>query len=281
MKEKIAIVYICTGKYEMFWDDFYYTCKKNFYPQNEKHFFVFTDSNRIIEKHEENVTIIYQKKAGWPFDTLLRYNWFCMVQDKLLKYDYCYYFNANTKLIKKTNESIIPFPSFERPLLLNIHSHMYDDVTGELFQPERNSCSKAYIPDGSYCRAYSGGFFGGKSEAFVKMCTVLRDWINEDLENGIIAIWHDQSHLQKYAVNNPHCIVPRDIISSEEYAVLEKCHIMFMSKEKNGGNDKLREVTIKVRILHLPKKIYGKLYPIFKIFKLDGIIRKLRNIIKK
>ena len=44
---KIAILYICTGKYNIFWKDFYTSCEKNFIPNSEKHYFVFTDAENI------------------------------------------------------------------------------------------------------------------------------------------------------------------------------------------------------------------------------------------
>jgi len=37
---KIAVMYICTGKYECFWDEFYRTSEQYFYPDIDKHYFV-------------------------------------------------------------------------------------------------------------------------------------------------------------------------------------------------------------------------------------------------
>lgn len=42
--KKIAILYICTGKYDIFWEDFYKTSEKYFLNNSEKHYFVFTDA---------------------------------------------------------------------------------------------------------------------------------------------------------------------------------------------------------------------------------------------
>ena len=40
---KIAILYICTGKYYIFWENFYNSAQKNLFPYETKHFFVFSD----------------------------------------------------------------------------------------------------------------------------------------------------------------------------------------------------------------------------------------------
>lgn len=47
---KIAILYICTGKYEELFDDFYESSEKYFFQNDYRHYFVFTDSERIKEK---------------------------------------------------------------------------------------------------------------------------------------------------------------------------------------------------------------------------------------
>jgi hypothetical protein len=39
------------------------------------------------------------------------------------------------------------------------------------------------------------------------MCTILAEHTQEDLKKGIIAIWHDESHLNHYAANFPVAIL--------------------------------------------------------------------------
>ncbi len=277
----IAILYICTGKYECFWDEFYATCEKNFYSDVFKTYYVFTDSQRILENKNDNVKVYYQCQSGWPYDTLLRYNWFCTIQDKLKEYTYCYYFNANSVVLKSITSLNIPFPTEEKPLVLNIHSHMYDDYDGKLFQPERNSRSLACISEGTYCRAYSGGFWGGKSEAIVKMCCELRDRISIDMKNGIIAIWHDQSHLQKYAMEVPHIIVERDLISSEEYMKDKVCAIVFLNKSKYGGQENLRKLSSKDMLKLIPIKAYRTVLSFAEKVHMKSIIQTVVHMVVK
>lgn len=67
----IAITYICTGKYSVFWPEFYRTAEAFFYPNIEKKYFVFTDDEELISLLSENpkVYTFFQRKAGWPYDT--------------------------------------------------------------------------------------------------------------------------------------------------------------------------------------------------------------------
>lgn len=44
----------------------------------------------------------------------------------------------------------------------------------------------------------AGGLNGGKQAAFLAMCETLANNIQRDQDNNIMAIWHDESHLNRY-----------------------------------------------------------------------------------
>jgi len=280
--KKIAILYICTVKYEIFWDEFYQSCKKNFYTNEMLDFYVFSDSKRILELKSKDVHTFYQVQSGWPYDTLLRFQWFAMIQDKLKNYDYCYYFNANSLFLHSINEAKIPFPDEKEPLIFWCHTKHIEDFYGLNFNPERNPNSTAYVKAGEKCRCFGGGFFGGLSESFIKMCNQLRDNIQIDLNNGIIAVWHDQSHIIHYATKHPHKEVQHKLISEEEYIPdRNELHIVFLSKSNFGGNDALRDVSIFERLKHLPRNFYGGLLKLTEKFGGTKILRKFVHFIFK
>jgi histo-blood group ABO system transferase len=68
---------------------------------------------------------------------------------------------------------------------------------------ERRPESTAYIPYGQGKMYYAGGFNGGKVENFLKMAEVIVNNVNTDFDNGIIAEWHDESHLNRYLLDTP------------------------------------------------------------------------------
>lgn len=278
---KIAMLYICTGKYEIFWDKFFETSEEYFYPSDEKEYYVFTDSKRIIEQKKSQVHVYYQAKSGWPYDTLLRYQWFCTIQDEIAKADYAYYVNANSEFLKTVTEDIIPYPTLEKPYVLSIHPRFYDDLYGKSFNPERNPISTAYVPDGTPCRSHCGAFWGGTSESIIEMCKQLRDRVSADLANGFIAIWHDQSHLIKYATEVPHYNIENGLVSYEEYADFDKAVLVFPAKAKYGGNDTLREVSSKEKLKHLPKKVYSEMLKGLSVIHLDDAFRSIVHLGRK
>ena len=103
---KIAILYICTGKYDVFWKEFYRSCEQYFLPNSNKNYFVFTDSKELYdEKNNDKIVKIYQEKLGWPYDTLMRFDLFSRIENKLAEFDYIFFLNANVVFLKTVEES--------------------------------------------------------------------------------------------------------------------------------------------------------------------------------
>ena len=69
---------------------------------------------------------------------------------------------------------------------------------------DRNPNSLAFVPPGEEGENYyAGGFNGGKTECFLKMAEVIADRVNQDLEKDVIALWHDESQMNRYLIDNP------------------------------------------------------------------------------
>jgi histo-blood group ABO system transferase len=87
-----------------------------------------------------------------------------------------------------------------------IHPLFYDKQRAELVGYEGRLASKAYISPEKGTRYYAGGFFGGTKNEFLSMAAELAGCIDEDLKNGVIAKWHDESHLNRYFADHPPAI---------------------------------------------------------------------------
>lgn len=209
---KIAILYICTGKYQRFFDGFYESCEKYFLKgKAEIEYFVFTDNLRISSSH--NVHVYEKNVQGFPMDSLLRFEQFLRVKEETKKFDYTFFFNANTLFVRPVDEELLPKGGNE--LVAGVWKRK---LPQSYFLPyERNKKSKAYIPphDGPY--TYYGGFFnGGTSKAFVEMAEQLARNTRIDLDNNIIAKVHDESHLNCYLHYHKCTAVPTEYIIPEE-----------------------------------------------------------------
>ena len=271
---KIAIIYICTGKYSIFWEPFFQSAEHYFYPDAKKTYFLFTDDEELIKAMYavENVHCFFQRRAGWPYDTLLRFNSFCTVQDKIAEYDYCYFWNANAVFLKPIDETVIPLPTPEKEMVLWRHTIGYDYDRPEQFNAEKNPESEAYVVPGTACRSYGGGFFGGTAKGFIRMSRILRDRVARDLEKGLIATQHDQSHIVKYGTEVSCVEVPRDIIVSEEYMEGRDPYVIFTNKQHVGGMHKLREMSLGFRV---KASLYEACRRVFGAIGLKPLLQKL------
>lgn len=218
---KIAILYICTGIYDNFWPEFYESSENNLFKNEASiEYFVFTDSINIKENNK--VHKIFKKFEGFPLDSLLRFEMFLKIKDQLKKFDFILFFNSNAQILKPIAlKEILPDNNYnlvgaQWPILNKLFK------LPVFFPYEHRKASTAYISPwskGSF-KYYMGGLNGGFSEAYLNMCEELSANIKKDLEKGIIALVHDESHLNKYFRNHkcksltPEYCMPQEWISA-------------------------------------------------------------------
>lgn len=246
---KIAVIYICTGPYGIFWNGFYTSAVKYFLPGFEKHFFVFTDNEGIAGP---DITVIHRKSSGFPMDSLLRFEMFCSLKESLREFDMVFYFNSNMVFLNDVNEEIIP--SHGKTLVGLVHPGYYSK-SPVWFPYERNRNSKAMIrAKRGRMRYYAGGLIGGTKRDFIQLSETCSDWVRCDLSEGIIARFHDESHLNRYMAG-------RDIHELDPgFAYPEGWHIPFVPKillidKVKAGGDYFR----KQKQYPLPSRIIRKI----------------------
>ena len=220
---RIGILYICTGRYSMFWGKFYKSAERYLtqgYPCIRE-YYVFTDAPSVYgEKENGHIHRIYQENLGWPRNTLMRFHMFLRIKEQLEREtDYLYFFNANMQFRVPVGKEFLP-DDLSNGLVGCIHPG-YCKNTNLEFAYDRNPVSTAYIPIGAGEFYYAGGLNGGTTEAFLKMSETIRDNINKDDEKGVIALWHDESHINRYFLDNP----PKRL--SPAYCYPEGCELPF------------------------------------------------------
>lgn len=194
---KVAILYICTGIYSQFWNGFYESCNKYFLKDiADKHYFVFTDDISIAQ--QENVTVVPKKFEGFPDDSLYRFRTFLWKEEELKRFDYIFFFNSNIRFIRHIGAEILPSDEEGLVGFRGPGSFKYEK-TPSMYGFERNKCSTAYIPPfkGPY-RYFSGAANGGTSVAYLAMTRELCENVQKDKDNGIVALVHDESHINCY-----------------------------------------------------------------------------------
>lgn len=194
---KVAILYICTGKYTVFWKEFYESFEQNFLPASAKTYFVFTDDAKLPYAKKENVCIIPQKNLGWPGNTLQRFSLFVREENRWKDFDYTFFINSNFLCVEKISEE--EFLPVEEDILVAEHASGHGKKPADMTY-DRNPKSKAYIPleEGQYY--VMGGLNGGKTKAYMEMVHRLKENVDSDTRNGVVALWHDESHLNRYII---------------------------------------------------------------------------------
>lgn len=87
---RVAVLYLCTGAYRVFWHDFYPNFKEHFLPDCERTFYVFTDAETIDYEDQPDVRRIPQQALPWPYSTMQRFDAFLGQADRLTGYDYLF-----------------------------------------------------------------------------------------------------------------------------------------------------------------------------------------------
>jgi hypothetical protein len=240
MEKTIAVLYICTGNYVIFWDNFHKSFSKHFLPGYKKHYFVFTDQEDLIVKTEENISIIYQKKLGWPYDTLFRFHMFYSIDEQLKKFDYIFFFNANMICLEDINDSILP--NNKEQFVVVTHPGFFNKDRS-LFTYESNPLSTAYIPEEKGSHYFMGGFNGGIGKFYRALIKNLKENIDFDLKkNKLIAIWHDESHLNKYMLERTPKVLSPAYGYPEGVELPFDKKIIILDKNRFGGHNAMRGI---------------------------------------
>ena len=196
--KKIGILYICTGPYAAFWEDFYKTSEQFFLSGFERHYFVFSDQRVEDFGAGDRVHNIHIDNLPWPLITLLRYHFFLSVADELGKMDYLMFSNANMIFVDYvTREEILPREENDEDIFVVTHPG-YCNRRSCQAPFERSRKNAAYVPYNYRGKYVIGAVNGGTCEAFLRMSEAIVQNVNEDLKKNRIASWHDESQLNHY-----------------------------------------------------------------------------------
>jgi histo-blood group ABO system transferase len=194
---KICILNIATNKYIQFVEQLLESVEENFLNGHDISVLVFT--NHEIEEVSDNVKISQIEHEPWPIPTLKRYHYFVKEKDFISQFDYCFYMDVDMRIEDKVGDEILG------DLVATQHPGFWFKDKSQ-FSYERRPESTAFVSADEGKMYYAGGFNGGKPENFLKMSQTIVDNVEKDFENGLVAVWHDESHMNRYLINNPPTI---------------------------------------------------------------------------
>jgi len=212
---KIGLLIIATNKYINFVNPLLNSADEWFLKDHDVTYFVFTNQEISNIETKRNIKKIETVHKNWPFMTLERYKLFFNSKEILSEMDYLYYCDADMRFVNNVGDEILS------DLVATQHPGHYE----RRGTPETNPNSLACVYPHENMQYFAGGFNGGNSKEFLKMSETLSNNIDNDYSRGIIAIWHDESHLNRYMIDN----VPTKILDPS-YCYPESWSIPFDKK---------------------------------------------------
>ena len=233
---KILLNLIATNKYLSFLDVICPSIEEHFFPDCEVTVLIHTNLDLPDLSKYSRISFFKNgiEHEPWPFTTLKRFEYFLSSKDLLSSHDYCFYVDVDSLFIGEINGSLLP----KGGMLGTIHPCLFNGPG----TPDRNPMSRAYIPVGSNNRYFCGGFFGGKSEDFIRTAEKIYSSIQDDLSRGIIAVWHDESHLNRHFFDSPPSVV-LDVpfaVAENMTQRMPNSKVLFLDKAAIGGHQFFR-----------------------------------------
>jgi len=241
---RIAILYVALGRYELFWPEFIASSRRFFCPDAERHWYVFTDSAAI--QPAPDLTLLHQDFLGWPFSSLYRYHMFRRVRDALARFDRVVFFNANAAILTP----ITPAEFFGEDAAIELVAGRHPGChqpSGFVYPYEGRADSRAYVAHGR--DYFQGCINAGRGDAFATLVDDLSASIDCDLERGLVARWHDESHWNRYVLarqalqpSSVHVLESNYLAPSDcDWLLPQPVRILMRGKDAYGGHALLRQ----------------------------------------
>ena len=208
-KLRVGFVSYATGPYNSFAEELWESIQAHAFPGEEVHFFLFTDRaangsflpGPLVHKRQ-------QERLGWPFDSLGRHFLYLEASEWFVGMDYILAIDSDAKVVGHLDDGMLGHRigtlqawSFGRERNL----YTYDSR----LTPARTPYSAAYIgPNEGMCY-FCGGLFGGSLLGFLGILEDTVALARRDLSANPphVALWHDESYLNRVFLDNPPSVV--------------------------------------------------------------------------
>ena len=194
---KVAITFIGTNRYLDFLPKYYEHIEKYFLPNTEKVFLIFTDGE--LNELPNNIKVYHQEHLEWPYITLKRFEILNKAREEIEHCDWLVFLDADTRVVDTVTEeeffSDKPYFGVHHPChALKMQPHT--EYPGAF---ETNTNSRAGVTEeDDTSMYYQGCLWGGRVPEVMDMIEELDSRVEEDLSNDVIAVWHDESQLNKF-----------------------------------------------------------------------------------
>lgn len=192
---RVGLIVIATGKYSRFVPNLWASAQQFFLPGHDRELLLLSDQVLALS----NCTFLPIDHEPWPGPTLHRYRSVFAFASILSDTDYLFMCDADMRFVDSVGDDILG------DLVATIHPGFYSQPI-DLFTYERNPLSRAFVPPATGHHYYAGGFQGGRADRYLDAANELSSRIADDEHNGLVAVWHDESHWNRYLIDFPPTI---------------------------------------------------------------------------
>ena len=224
------------------------------------HFHVFTDQTGRVETFARDnpdlaITCHQINPLNWPEATLYRYKLISEAAQSLTE-DYLMHLDADMLFKQEFGRELNPLdwengialvahPGFWRPagfgrprfyfsnpkvFLIDLLSYLR---VGGLGSWSRDLDSLAHVKRHKRREYVCGGVWMGSRRSFLDMVASLKNSVSRDEERGVMAVWHDESHLNKWASENLHTTLTPQYCFDPGYPQLRNLEEVIRAVDKN------------------------------------------------
>ena len=216
----VGLVIVATGKYTQWIQPLIDSADQHFLADQKVTYFIFTDSEQYLTGHsrfnsDRTVKILRHKRLGWPDDTMMRPKVYYDYRQELQDMDYIFATDADMLFVDAVGNEILG----------DRVATQHPGYVGRRGTYETRRRSTAYVAPSEGAYYFAGGFNGGTTQEYLKLCKTVTDNIATDRINNLIAIWHDESHINRYFIDNPPTI-----ILSPSYCYPESWHLPYKKR---------------------------------------------------
>lgn len=218
--KQVGVCFVATGKYLQYVPRVVQSCIRRLLKPHPLSFFVFTDAPDDLND-EMFAPCQYRtysvERQGFPGDTLYRYHYMLQAEAELQKLDHVFYMDVDYWVCNVPEEKLLLSDGLVG--VANMHDFYRRDGDVHSGTPDNQPNSTAYIAPGQRMdHYYCGGFQGGSSAAFLQACRDIKANIDQDDQNQVMALWHDESHWNRYLLDHK----PSAVLS-QSYVFPEQC----------------------------------------------------------
>ena len=212
---------MATGKYTQFVRPLIDSAERYFLPAHKRTYFIFTDHLDEVPQ-AENIIPVYQQRLGWPHDTMMRCLVYVKNKELYNDLDFMFACDADMLFVDTVGDEILGTRV----------ATQHPGYVGKPGTYETNPQSRAYVGPHEATYYFAGGFYGGSKDEFITLNQTLYERIAIDLDNNIMPVWHDESHLNRYFIDfKPTKILSPSYCYPEDWRL--KYHPRLLALNKN------------------------------------------------